>query len=147
MKVIMLKDVGGVGRRGEIITISDGYALNALIPKGQAEQATADKIAAWEKRHQASQAQEAQREQEWAAIAKKLENSTIQVHAKTNESGHLYQQLSPSFVAEAIERVHGVRLPPDGIMFAAPIKKLGLTEIKVRLGKTTTSLKLDVTGA
>src|SRR3990167_6655082 len=91
MKVIMLKDVGGVGQRGALVNVADGYALNFLIPRGAAEQATADKIAQLEKRRASDAVATAERDREWVAHAERLEAKYVTIIAKANDAGHLYQ--------------------------------------------------------
>ena len=104
MKVVFLKDVGGVGVRGAIKDVADGYALNFLIPRKLAEQATADKVARVQAEMKITAASEAERKAKGSAWAKELDGKSVVVVAKANEKGHLYKQLSPDAVADMIKK-------------------------------------------
>jgi len=144
MKVIMLKDVGGVGRRGTAVDVSDGYALNSLIPKGFAVQATRDRLAQLEATQKRESASHAAREQQFAEQAKKIEGTTIVVGARANGQGTLFNQLPGEVVIEAIRKQYGISIPPDAIMLNAPIKQVGDTAAKIKLGESMASITISV---
>ncbi len=144
MKVIFKKDVGGVGQRGTVKEVSDGYALNFLIPQGLAEQATADKVAAYQKNQKALEAENAAKEKEWADAAARINNATFQIQAKANNKGHLYKQLSAADITPEIQKVFGVSVPQNAITIAAPIKAAGEHIITIKLGKSTAKMTLLV---
>ncbi len=147
MKVLMLKDVKGVATRGTIKEVSDGYALNFLIAQGHAVQATKEKIAEHEARKKVESAQHEAQEKQWEALAKQIEGTTIEVAARANESGHLYKQLAPALVLEALRTACGTQLPADAIVINAPIKSTGETSVGVKLGGKSAKITVRVVAA
>jgi large subunit ribosomal protein L9 len=137
MKVVFLKDVGGVGVRGTIKDVADGYALNFLIPRKLAEQATPDKVARVQAEMKEHAAKEAHHAAQGSAWAKQLDGATVTVAAKANEKGHLYKQLGPEAVAEAIKRDHQIDIDADAIAFEGHIKEVGESKAAVKLGGHT----------
>lgn len=146
MKVIFKKDVGGVGQRGTVKEVSDGYALNFLIPQGLAEQATPDKVAAHQKNQKAVEEENAAKEKGWAEQTKRLNGATFQVHVKTNDKGHLYKALGHDQIIAEIKKVFGLDVPQTAIVLNAPIKSQGEHTISISFGKNVAKLKLIVMG-
>lgn len=144
MKVIFKKDVGGVGQRGSVKEVSDGYALNFLIPQGLAEQATADKVAAHAKNQKALEADAAAKEAQWAEHAARMNGSKFQVQAKANEKGHLYKQLGSAEIIAAIKTVFGVDVPPNALVLTTAIKAAGEHDVSIKLGKSQAKMTLIV---
>lgn len=102
MKILMIKDVKGVGQRGSIVEVSDGYALNALIPSGQAVQATPEKLA----QHEKQQAERALIDSAQVAglqtKVRALDGKTFTIQAVVNEKGHLFKGMHKREIAKAI---------------------------------------------
>lgn len=140
MKVIFKKDVGGVGQRGTVKEVSDGYALNFLIPQGLAEQATADKVEAHAKNQKALEAENAAKEKEMAEYAARMDGAKFQIHARANAQGHLYKQLSADDISAEIKKVFGVSVPNNLIMLSAQIKSAGEHVIHVKLGMSSAKM-------
>ncbi|MFA7309286.1 MAG: 50S ribosomal protein L9 [Candidatus Paceibacterota bacterium] len=140
MKVIMLKDVGGVGQRGKVIEVSDGYALNFLIAKGNAIQATPQKIADVEKTNAELAKNAAEKNAAMEQSIRALEGTSVDIKAKVNEKGHLFKKIMKEDVAKALF------LSPDTIVdFQGPIKESGEHKIKIAFAgaKATVILKVD----
>ena len=135
MKVVFLKDVGGVGARGTIKEVADGYALNFLIPRKFAEQATADKVAKVEAEMKVIAAKEAEKAAKGSEWAKLLDGASITVVVKANEKGHLYKQLSTDSVAEEIKNEKHIEVDAHAIVFADHIKTIGESKAAVTFGK------------
>lgn len=142
MKVIFKRDVGGVGQRGTVKEVSDGYALNFLIPNGMAEQATADKVAAHTKATKAEEAAQAAKEKEWAEAAARVDGATVQIAVNANESGHLYKALSTAEIVAEVKKIFGVEVPTNTIIINAPIKETGLHTISIKFGKSIAKMTL-----
>ena len=134
MKVIFLKDVKGVGRRDEMKEVADGYAMNALIPKGLAVQATANTMAALEARKKKETTAQQAADAQYVIALEKLAGARIVVVARANEKGHLYAELLPEAVIAAIEKEYGVALPAASLSLPH-IKTVGEYETEVRLGE------------
>lgn len=147
MKVILIKDVGGVGKKDTIKEFADGYALNFLIAKGLAVQASPMKIAEIEARQKNDAASIAEREKEWGALAEKLSATNIVIPVRANESNHLYTQLSPSMIVAGIKQHMNIDVPPDAIVLNAPIKEIGTHNVIIKFGKKSASLTITVVRA
>lgn len=143
MKVILRKDVGGVGQKDTLREVSDGYALNFLIPKGLAEQATPKKIAELEARKKGESEGTAKRELEWATNLKKLEGTSVTISVKANETGRLYKELKGDDIVGAIAKEHSAAIPPSAVI-VNPIKQTGDFKAKIRLGKHEAGLTIRV---
>lgn len=129
MKIILLKDVAKVGQRGTIKEVADGYALNFLIARGLAIQATPEKVAALE----AAQKREGEtREKVHAALVKdvqSLEGARIEITARATEKGGLFKSITTTDVARAIQDQKGIKIPEELIDLPKPIKQIGETKI------------------
>ncbi|HET8580992.1 MAG TPA: 50S ribosomal protein L9 [Candidatus Paceibacterota bacterium] len=139
MQVIFLKDVAKQGRRGEVKEVSDGYAQNMLLPRGLAEAATPAKVAAIKAKMAESEAANAASAEALAARVRGLDGTRVELAAKADPTGHLYQKLDAAKIAEAI----GV--PASAITHAEPIKELGEHVIALSAGKAKASVTLLVT--
>jgi large subunit ribosomal protein L9 len=148
MKVILLKDIGGVGKRNTIKEMSDGYALNFLIPKGLARQATPEQVA---KLQVQMKSEEAHRETQKVLAAKEvkaLEGASVSIVSKANEQGHLYRQISPEIVAEAINKLGlGVPVSSHSIQIDGQIKTTGDYQVAVRIGDHSARVTVSVVAA
>lgn len=135
MKVIFLKDVRGVGKKGEIKEVADGYALNALIPSRSAIQATPEKVA--EHTKQAKVEAQATESQAHAAEndAKRLEGKELEVHMKANEHGHLYTHVSEEQIVMGIKAAIGSATDPKIIILEGPIKATGEWKCEAHFGQ------------
>ncbi len=144
MKVIILKDTGNVGQRGQLKEISDGYALNYLIPQGLAEQATPEKIKAWEARMKNEAQSISEKDAHQKAEIARLEGFTLIIKAAANDSGHLYKQLSARTIIDALKKEKGIEIDDKSITIKNPIKATGETTIEVQLGKHKTRFAILV---
>lgn len=142
----MLKDVKGVAPCGTLKEVSDGYALNFLIAQGLAEQATPQKIAEFEAQKRLASAEQAARENLAEAQLKKIADTTVEVHAKANATGHLYKQLSPALIAEALRASVGIQLSADEIQVSAPIKAAGDFPVTIKRANKTAAITIRVIG-
>ena len=136
MKVILIKDVKGVGRAHEEITATDGYALNFLIPKKLAITATpAAKQEAELRRKQMTDRDAldtALLSQNIAALAE----ARIVIRMKANEKGHLYDAVNESEISKAVKEQAHIDLPEDIIKLEKPMKELGTFDIPVASADT-----------
>lgn len=144
MKVIFLKDVGGVGKRNTLKDVADGYALNFLIPNGLAQQATKTTIATLEVQQQKEKSSHDALSTQHARDIAIIKDAHIVIHAKANEHGHLYKQISNNMIAEAIKLQHKIALPSNAIKVNAPIKNLGSIDVRVTLGQSTALICIEI---
>ncbi|MBI2048586.1 MAG: 50S ribosomal protein L9 [Parcubacteria group bacterium] len=145
MQVILLKDVAKVGRQFDIKTVADGFALNFLFPRGLAELATKEKVAALEtKRSEIAHMQEIG-EQALTGAIKKLDGATVSIKAgKASESGSLYKGIGAEAVAEALSKAAGAKISTDVFDLAHPIKTVGEHSLALNLGTTKATCTLVV---
>ena len=146
MVVILMKDVKGTGKAGDVVKVSDGYARNMLLPKGLAKEATEGNIRSLEK--QKAIAAEKLEEQKAAAkdMADKLENITLKIESKGGDSGKLFGSITSKDIAEALEKQEGMKIDKKKIEMKNPIKQAGETEVTLKLfTEISAQLKVSVT--
>lgn len=133
MKVILLKDIKGTGKKGDIKEVSDGHARNYLLPKGLAEAATEGSL----KTHQNNQKLAKKREQKLLAEAKKLaaqiDKVSLTIKSKAGEGGKLFGSITSKDIAEQIEREHGIAVDKRKIQLDGGIKTLGSQKIDIKV--------------
>lgn len=138
MKILLIKDVAKVGQHGTIKDVADGYALNFLIARGLAVQATPEKIAA----HEAAQKREGEAQAKANAVlisaVQSLEGARVETKVRATEKGGLFK----SITAADIARLLNVNIPENAIQLEKPIKEVGEHTIKVTAlgGKATVTL-------
>jgi len=134
MKVILMKDVKGIGRAHETVTTADGYALNYLIPSKFAVAAT---VGATKEAGTRLKQVIDRKELNVKLLAQNmasLAEATIVIKAKANEKGHLYDGVGKPELATAAKECAHIDLPEDAISLEKPIKELGTFEIPVSTG-------------
>ncbi len=145
MKVVMLKDVKNIGKRDEILNVSDGYARNFLFPQKLAVEATSGALKEIERKRAAQDAREAERLAEAKEKATKLAGKTITLAVKCGDKGRLYGSVTAQEVADALEKQHGVAVDKRKIELGDSIREVGVREISVWLySGVTTPMKLSV---
>ena len=146
MIVILMKDVKGSGKAGDVVKVSDGYARNMLLPKGLAKEATEGNIRSLEK--QKAIAAEKLEEQKAAAkeMAAKLEKITLKIESKGGDSGKLFGSITSKDIAEALEKQKGMKIDKKKIEMKTPIKQAGETEVTLKLfTEISAQMKVSVT--
>ena len=145
MKVVLLKDVKNMGKRDDILNVSDGYARNFLFPQKLAAEATPGTLKEIERKRAAQDAREAEMRAEAMAKAELLKNKVIVLQVKCGEKGRLYGSVTSAEVAEALEKQHGIKADKRKIELGDPIRETGIREISVWLySGITTKMKLDI---
>ena len=145
MKVVLLKDVKNVGKRDDILTVSDGYARNFLFPQKLAAEATPGALKEIQRKRAAQDAREAEMLAEAKSKAAALKDKVITLEVKCGEKGRLYGSVTSAEVAEALEKQHGVQVDKRKIDIGDPIRETGMRTISVWLySGVTTPMKLDV---
>ncbi len=145
MKVVLLKDVKNVGKRDDILTVSDGYARNFLFPQKLAAEATPGALKEIQRKRAAQDAREAELLAEAKNKAAALKDKVITLEVKCGEKGRLYGSVTSAEVAEALEKQHGVQVDKRKIDIGDPIRETGMRTISVWLySGVTTPMKLDV---
>lgn len=144
MKVIFLKDVAKVGQRGAMKDVADGYALNFLIPRGLAMQATPDKIAA----HLAAQKREGEaKEQQNKAVTESvhsLNGARVEIAARATEKGGLFRSVTTADIVKAIQEQRKVSIPLETIDLPKPLKEVGEHTLKIAFDKAKVEMVLAI---
>ena len=147
MKVILLSDVKGVGKKQEIVNVSDGYARNFLFPKKLAVEATPGAAKEVERRQAAERARETERRLAAEKKAASLRGKVITVVAKCGAQGRLYGSVTGAEIAQALNEQHGVEVDKRKIDLAEPIRAVGETEVVVKLyPEISAKMTVRVTG-
>lgn len=145
MKVVLLKDVKNIGKRDEILNVSDGYARNFLFPQKLAAEATPGTLKELERKRAAQDAREAERRAEAEAKAALLKNKVVTLEVKCGDKGRLYGSVTAAEVADALEKQHGIQVDKRKLDIGDPIREVGVRDITVWLySGVTTPMKLNV---
>ncbi len=139
MKVILLQDVKGKGKRGQMIEVSDGYARNFMLPKKLAMEATADAINTMRMNDKAAAEKAAKERAEAVAISKQLRDMTLTVTAKGGGAGRLFGSVTNQEIADALEKASGIKLDKRKIVIADTIKSVGTYTVQCKLGYEITA--------
>ena len=137
MKVIFQQDVKGQGKKGELKTVSDGYARNYLLPRGLAMEATADNLNAYKLKEKAKAAQMAKEKAAALEAAERLGAVQVKVTGKAGSSGKLFGAITSKEISEELEQQHGIKIEKNRIT-SDPIKSYGTFEAKAKLGHEVT---------
>jgi large subunit ribosomal protein L9 len=146
MKVILLQDVKSLGKAGDIVNASDGYARNMLFPKKLAKEATAGNIKALETKKAAEAAHQAELKAEALEIKKALEKEVINLKSKGGEGGRLFGAVTNVDIAEAIKAQKDIDIDKKKIHIPSPIKTVGDHKADIKLfTDVNVSVKINVT--
>ena len=133
MKVILLQDVKGKGKKGQLLEVSDGYARNFMLPKKLAIEATTDAINTKNMNDKATQERIAKEKAEALATANKLRQMTLVVTAKGGGAGRLFGAVTNAEIATALEKA-GIKLDKRKIVLNENIKNVGTYTVTCKLG-------------
>src|SRR5450759_2598654 len=133
MEVILLQDVEKLGLRGDVVSVTRGYARNFLIPRKLAETATRAKVEEIRKRDSRRALQEARSAEQAEAIADKLRKTVLRFEMKAGPSGALFGSVTPSDIADEIWRTRKIRIDRRKIELADPIKRIGNYPVPVHI--------------
>lgn len=145
MKVILLADVKSLGKKGEIVNVSDGYARNMLFPKKLGVEANSKNLNDLKLQNQNKEKVAKENLEAAQKFAKELESMSVTVQIKVGENGRVFGSISAKEIAEAAKKQLGIELDKKKLLMDAPIKSLGVTMVPVRLHpKVTGELKVHV---
>ena len=145
MKVILLKDIKGTGKKGDIKEVSDGYARNFLFPKKLAVQAGNTEIKELNEK-QKSQEIKQQREYEAAVeLGKKMEEMNVTIYSKAGDGGRLFGSITSKDIAAQINKEHGIEVDKRKVILDEPIRTLGSSFVEIKIHqKVVTKMRVDV---
>ena len=142
MKVVLKQDVKGLGKKGELVNASDGYARNFLFPKNLAVEANAQNMTELKNREQAAKYKVDTETAEAKANAERLSGKTINITAKAGQNGKIFGSVTAKEIAEKIEKEFGIKTDKRKIS-VDDIKQFGTYEFEIKL-YTGVSAKLFV---
>src|SRR5437667_4586634 len=132
MKVILIDEIRGLGTRGDVVNVKDGYARNYLLPKNLAREATAGNLKSVEQERK-KWALLAQKEKEQASkAAEAVKGTKVTVRKRVGENGQLFGSVTANEIADAL-LAKGIDVDKRRIELAHPIKSLGTHDVEVRL--------------
>ncbi len=145
MKVILLQDVKSLGKKGDVVNASDGYARNMLLPKKLAVPATSGNM----KDLEAKEKSNAKHAAEVLAAAEELkaqiEKNSVTLSIKVGEGGRTFGSISTKEIAQAVKDQMKLEIDKKKILLAQPIKELGTTTVQVKLHpQVQADLKVNV---
>ena len=134
MKVILLTDVKGKGKKGQMIEVSDGYARNYMLPRKIAMEATADAVNTMRMNDKAAAEKAAKERAEALDISHKLREMTLVVKAKGGGAGRLFGSVTNQEIADSLKAASGISLDKRKIVISDPIKNVGTYTVTCKLG-------------
>lgn len=146
MIVILLKDVKGKGKAGDVVKVNDGYARNMLLPRGLAQEATEGNIRNLEKQKAIAAEKRAADEAKAKEDKAKLEELTLEIKSKGGDSGKLFGSITSKDIADALEAQEGIKIDKKKIDMSSPIKTAGESTVTIKLfTNVSAELKVHVT--
>ena len=133
MKVILLCDVKDIGKKDDIVNVSDGYARNFLYPRKWAMEATPQAVAVVERKREAARKLEAERRAAAEKVAGKLAGKVVELKVKCGDKGRLYGSVTSAEVAEAINARYEVEIDKKKIDIKSAVRALGDYEMIVHV--------------
>ena len=134
MKVILLTDVKGKGKKGQMIEVSDGYARNYMLPRKLAQEATADAVNTMRMNDKATAERQARERAEAVALSKQLRELTLIVKAKGGGAGRLFGAVPTTEIADALKKNAGITIDKRKLVLDENIKNVGTYTVKAKLG-------------
>lgn len=133
MKLILTSDVNELGKRGDVVDVSDGYARNFLLPKKKAIKANKGALEQAESIREARIEAERRAKEAAENIATQLVGSRVVLAAQAGDEGQLYGSIGVGDVVEGVKRFTGIELEKEMIEISQPIKAIGLHEVQVKV--------------
>ena len=147
MKVLLIKDVKGTGKAGDIKDVKDGYGKNFLIAKGFALHATDEVIANFNEEQKIKAEQEAKEIAAAKELAKKLESTKLSIEHKVGANGHLIGSVTNKEISEALKTEFDIEIDKKALTLKSKIKSTGIFEVDCKLGHAVhADLKVDIIG-
>lgn len=146
MKVILLKGVPKVGKPGEIVEVSDGYAANALFPHKLAIPATDKNREILQKKKDAVSATKAYQHELLEKAIASLPDEVLTITVRANEKGHLFSKITEDDIVKSLLE-HRVSIAPKNIILQGLIKEVGVHTITIQEGEYKKTIKLSIVAA
>ncbi|MCH5171415.1 MAG: 50S ribosomal protein L9 [Erysipelotrichales bacterium] len=135
MKVILLQDVKNVGKKGQTIEVSDGYANNFLLPRRLGVNATKRSMEILDKQKEDARALDEQNRKDAEALREKLKSITLEFEVKSGKDGKLFGSVSSKQIVEALKKQHNISIDKKKFVDKETVNTLGITILKNELYK------------
>jgi len=135
MKIILLQDVKGVGKKGSTVQVNDGYASNFLIPKGLAKVSTEANQAQLKKDNAAEAARQEELKKKAEELALRLEHINVEFKAKAGSDGRMFGTISPKEIEEGMKKQWGITIDKRKFIDKTPANGFGYTRLRIELYK------------
>lgn len=133
MKVILKQDVKGLGKKEDLVNVSDGYARNFLFPRGLAAEANAANINIMNTKKEAEKTKKDRELAQARELAQKLKDMEVVIKAKSGENGKLFGSITSKDISDALKKDFKLDIDKKKIVMPEPIKSTGTVELDVKL--------------
>lgn len=133
MKVILLDNIKGVGKKDEIINANDGYARNFLFPKKLAVEATKDNLLKLKAKQDANQFKKNKEKEEAEELARKLKEITLKIKVKAGENGKIFGGVTSKEISENLKLQEKIEIDKKKVVLNETIKNLGVVTVDIKL--------------
>jgi len=145
MKVILLKDIKGTGKKGDVIDASDGHARNFLFPRNLAKLATDGNVSALTHQQKSADKKKSEELGEAKELAASIEKIELEFKTQAGEGGRLFGSITTKDIAAKLKKEHGIAIDKKKMAMDGPIKVMGTEIIKVKVyPKVVAKLKVKV---
>lgn len=146
MKVILLQDVKGLGKKGDVVNAKDGYARNFLFPKNLAKEATEGNMKVLEEQKTAKKLRQQEELAKAKELAAKISELTVELKGKSGDNGKLFGSITTKDISEALKKQHNISIDKRKIdIEGGNIKTIGVTNVEIKVyPNVTAELKVKV---
>lgn len=145
MKVILLEDVKGLGKKGDLVNAKDGYARNFLFPKGLALEATESSLKTLKEKKAAEEMKKVAEYKKALELKEKIDKASVEIKGKAGEGGRLFGSITSKDIADALNKQYKIKIDKRKIMLDENIKTIGTVVTEVRVyPEVTASLRVRV---
>lgn len=145
MKVILLRDMANLGKRGEVKEVAEGYAMNVLIKKGDAVHATPAVLSQWKAKEGAKLHKKEIATNTFAQLIDSLrKNEIVLSNKKADQKGQLFASIKETDIADAIYSTTKMSVDPKQILLSSPIKSLGVYDVHLKQGERKEKITIQV---
>lgn len=133
MKVLLLEDVKKLGKQGEIVEVSDGYAKNYILPKKLGKEANKQVMNEWLQKKGSEENRKEQERLDAIVKVRELEKLTVVIKGKAGDGGRLFGSITSKDLVEALKKQHGIEIDRKKISLKDPIRAVGNYSIEIKL--------------
>ena len=145
MKVILLKDVKGTGKKGEVKEVSDGYARNFLLPNKMAKVSDNQAVKELKEKNKSAEIKAQKEYEEAVELGDKMKEMNIEIYSKAGEGGRLFGSITAKEIAEQLKKQKGIAVDKRKILLNEPIRVLGSRFVEIKIHqKVVTKIRVDV---